>query len=97
MCCCTGNDGGGQVVGCVCVVCLQVVQHFGSLCLVTSCSLTLVAAGGPSESNAVDLYNSATGAWSTAFQLSVARGGLAATSIGNLALFAGGQAGSALL
>ena len=39
--------------------------------------------------NAVDLYNNATGAWSTA-QLSVARANLAATSVGNVALFAGG-------
>ena len=37
----------------------------------------------------VDLYNSATGAWSTA-RLSVARSRLAATSVGNTALFAGG-------
>jgi hypothetical protein len=37
----------------------------------------------------VDLYNSATGVWSTA-QLSVARTELAATSVGNVALFAGG-------
>jgi hypothetical protein len=39
--------------------------------------------------NAVDLYNSVTGTWSTA-QLSVARAQLAATSVGNMALFAGG-------
>jgi hypothetical protein len=44
----------------------------------------------------VDLYNSATGAWSTA-QLSVARSRLAATSVGNVALFAGGISGGALL
>ena len=47
-------------------------------------------------SNAVDLYNSATGTWSTA-QLSVARGYLAAASVGNVALFAGGVNNSALL
>jgi hypothetical protein len=41
-------------------------------------------------SNAVDLYNSASGAWSTA-HLSVARWGLAATSVGNVAIFAGGH------
>ena len=40
-------------------------------------------------SNVVDLYNSATGTWSTA-QLSVARDRIAATSVGNVALFAGG-------
>jgi hypothetical protein len=40
------------------------------------------------RSNAVDLYNSVSGTWSTA-QLSVARYGLAATSVGNVAIFAG--------
>ncbi len=44
-------------------------------------------------SNAVDLYNSASGTWSTA-QLSVARFSLAATSVGIVALFAGGWAGN---
>jgi hypothetical protein len=38
---------------------------------------------------AVDLYNSASGKWSTA-QLSVVRGYHAATSVGNVAIFAGG-------
>ncbi len=47
-------------------------------------------------SNAVDVYNSATGAWSTAL-LSVARRELAAASVGNLAIFAGGYTGSMLL
>ncbi len=42
------------------------------------------------NSNAVDLYNSASGTWSTA-QLSVARFDLAVTSVGNLAIFAGGS------
>jgi hypothetical protein len=40
-------------------------------------------------SNHVDLYNSATGVWSTA-QLSTAAYHLAATSVGNMALFASG-------
>ena len=44
-------------------------------------------------SNAVDLYNSASGTWSTA-QLSVARFHLAATSVGNVAIFAGGNGGN---
>jgi hypothetical protein len=44
---------------------------------------------GGSVSGAVDVYNSATGAWSMA-QLSVARYALAAASVGNVALFAGG-------
>ena len=48
-----------------------------------------VTAGGGGVSNAVDLYNSASGTWSTA-QLSVARFWLAATSVGNVAIFAGG-------
>ncbi len=46
--------------------------------------------------NAVDLYNSASGAWSTA-QLSVARSNLAATSVGNVAIFAGGDIPSVLM
>ena len=47
-------------------------------------------------SNVTDVYNGATGAWSTA-QLSVARYFLAAASVGNVALFAGGVSNSALL
>jgi hypothetical protein len=49
-----------------------------------------------SKSSFVDVYNSNTGAWSLA-QLSVARGSIAAASVGSLALFAGGFDGSALL
>ncbi len=45
---------------------------------------------GYDESNAVDLYNSASGTWSTA-QLSVARFRLVATAVGNVAIFAGGR------
>ena len=59
----------------------------------TSSSLTRATAGP--YSNVVDVYNGATGAWSTA-QLSVARSSLAAASVGNVALFAGGY-NSALL
>ena len=51
---------------------------------------------GDSFSNAVDLYNSASGTWSTA-QLSVARYSLAATSVGNVAFFAGGYGGNCSL
>jgi hypothetical protein len=50
-----------------------------------------VTAGGIVPSNAVDMYNSVSGTWSTA-QLSVARLGPAATSVGNVAIFAGGWA-----
>jgi hypothetical protein len=45
-----------------------------------------VAAVGPSD--AVDLYDITSGTWSTA-HLSVARSRLAATSVGNMAIFAG--------
>jgi hypothetical protein len=41
------------------------------------------------SSSVVDLYNSATGAWSTA-QLSADRAALATTAVGNVAIFAGG-------
>ena len=44
-------------------------------------------------SNAVDLYNGASGQWSFA-QLSVARHSLGATSVGNMAIFAGGEGGN---
>ena len=54
-----------------------------------------VSAGGEG-SNATDLYNSASGTWSTA-QLSVVRYVLAATSVGNVAFFAGGDAGNCSL
>ena len=47
-------------------------------------------------SNVVDLYDSGTGRWSTA-QLSQARYSLSATSVGTVAIFAGGGFGSKLL
>ena len=47
------------------------------------------AGTGVGVSNRVDLYNSVTGTWSTA-QLSTATYHLAATSVGNVALFASG-------
>ena len=53
------------------------------------------ATAGGVASNAVDLYNSATGTWSTA-QLSVARFSLAAAYVGTVALFAGGKTSAAL-
>ena len=74
----------------VCVWCRVV----SCVCAASACRLMRATAGACS--NAVDLYNSATGAWSTA-QLSVARRYLAATSVGNVAIFAGGEAGSVLL
>ena len=47
-------------------------------------------------SNVVDLYDSGTGRWSTA-QLSQARTNLAATSVGTVAIFAGGATNGKLL
>ena len=51
------------------------------------CFLTHTTSGG--GSNVTDLYDGNTGKWSTA-QLSVARASLAATSVGSVAIFAGG-------
>ena len=53
------------------------------------------SAAGRAASSVVDIYNSVTGAWSTAV-LSVARVFIEAASVGNVALFAGGYAGFAL-
>jgi hypothetical protein len=61
--------------------------------LASACCVILFSAGGPSD--AVDVYKSATGTWSTA-KLSVARGSLAATSVGMLSLIAGGEAAGTL-
>lgn len=44
----------------------------------------------------VDIYDDTTGTWSVA-KLAVARSNLAATSVGNLAFFAGGTSGSGLI
>ena len=51
----------------------------------------LMLAFADDVSNVVDLYNSATGVWTTA-QLSVGRSNPAAASVGDLAMFAGGSA-----
>ena len=58
-----------------------------------NCLMRTTADGGRSDD--VDLYNSESGAWSTA-QLSVARVDLTAASVGNVALFAGGSEGAFL-
>ena len=76
----------------VCVWCRVV----SCVCAASDCRLMRATADGAYATNAVDLYNSATGAWSTA-QLSVARFFFAASSVGNVALFAGGSNNSALL
>ena len=54
------------------------------------------ATAGDFYSNVVDLYDSGTGLWSTA-QLSQGRGSLAATSVGTVAMFAGGEVGKLLM
>jgi hypothetical protein len=54
-----------------------------------------VAVSLDSYSNRVDLYNNSTGNWANA-QLSVARSGAAATSVGNMAIFAGGSVGGTI-
>ncbi len=90
------REGVEDVCCCVRVECLRVLQCCGSVCPATSSSLTRATAGGAVVYNVVDVYNSATGAWSTA-QLSVARDSLAAASVGNVALFAGGRAKGGLL
>ena len=78
------------------VLCLRVLRYRGSDCPATASSLMRATADVGTLSNVVDVYNGATGAWSTA-QLSVARYNLAAASVGNVALFAGGETPSALL
>ena len=79
---------------CVRVLCLRGLWSCGCTCPATASSLIRATAGGV-VSNVVDVYNGATGTWSTA-QLSVGRMVLAATSVGNVALFAGGVEISAL-
>ncbi len=54
------------------------------------------ATAGGGYSNVVDLYDRGTGRWSTA-QLSQARNSLSATSVGTVAIFAGGYSESKLL
>ena len=69
----------------------ELLKRFSSFAYALSCTrAAAVAFGGPQS--AVDLYNSTTGAWSTA-QLSMARCSLAAASVGGVAIFAGGWVG----
>ncbi len=79
---------------------LQVVHVFVwcrvAACVCAASDCRLMRATADTYLNAVDLYNSATGAWSTA-QLSVARSRLAAASVGNVAIFAGGGTERVLL
>ena len=84
--------GGGlaDLDGCFCIGCLRLVQSYYFACILTFSSLICATAG--ERLDVVDLYNASTGAWSTA-RLSVARMSLAAASVGNVALFAGGVQG----
>ncbi len=71
----------------------------GCLCLGMPCGsncFLMRATAGYTPSDVVDLYDSGTGRWSTA-QLSQARWQLSATSVGTVAIFAGGQDSSTLL
>ncbi len=77
----------------MCVHVFHVLLVVPCVCAASACRLMRAAAGG--YSNVVDLYNSTTGVWSTA-QLSVARRYLAATSVGNVCVFTGGESGSVL-
>ncbi len=90
--CCTGR--GWELFAVACVLSVCVLQYCGYVCPVTASSLTRATAGG--DSDVVDVYNGATGAWSTA-QLSLARYYLAAASVGNMSLVAGGITISVLL
>jgi hypothetical protein len=49
-----------------------------------------IAGSNPAYADAVDVYNNAAGTWSTA-RLSVKRAYLRGTSVGHMALFAGGM------
>jgi hypothetical protein len=62
------------------------------LVLLIACASLMHCAAGYVFSDAVDIFNATSGAWSTA-ALSVGRGSLAATSLPNIgvAIFAGGQ------
>ena len=62
--------------------------------LLIACASLMPCAGDYGSSNAVDIFNVTSGAWSTA-ALSVARSSLAATSLPSqgLAIFAGGYDG----
>ena len=75
-----------------CVACIALARLLWTA--VISCASGLIrviaeVASASFDSNDVDIYNSITGTWSTA-RLSVARRSMAATSVGNMAIFAGG-------
>jgi hypothetical protein len=61
-------------------------------CAAAGCRL-LTRLMAVTAAKSVDLYNVTSGTWSTA-ELSVVRKDLAATSVGNVAIFAGGYVGN---
>jgi hypothetical protein len=73
----------------------DVLCEHGCLCVELRCRIDCFLMHATAEVssvvvfNVVDLYNSGTGLWSTAW-LSQARRGLAATSVGSVAIFFGG-------
>ncbi len=71
--------------------CLHIWLACGSDCL-----LMRATSGSDVSGIRVDLYDSGTGLWSTA-QLSQARSALSATSVGTVAIFAGGVYASKFL
>ncbi len=76
----------------------DVLWEHGCCCFRMPCGndcFLMRATAGSSYSSAVDLYSSGTGLWWTA-QLSQARADLSATSVGTVAMFAGGWAGCKL-
>ncbi len=84
-----------SVDGRVRVECLRMLRCCFYVCPATACCLTRATAGTVA-SNVVDLYNSATGRWSTAL-LCLARYGLAAASVGKVGLLGGVSLLSAFL
>jgi hypothetical protein len=64
--------------------------HYHVVFTVVSAPVALTHGATGGLSNVVDIFHLSTWAWSTA-QLSVARNGLIATSVGNEAIFAGGR------
>jgi hypothetical protein len=67
--------------------------EWADVALLIACASLMPCAAGGVGSNAVDIFNVKSGAWSTA-ALSVARHNLAATSLVRVAIFAGGVDGT---
>jgi hypothetical protein len=81
------------VLGSVLIAFVRCVMGTLCLCFGLPCGsdrFLMRATAGSGYSNIVDFYDRATGLWSTA-RLSQARHGLSATSVGTVAIFAGGS------